>query len=83
MVVAKDVLSCAVLFQLRFRCELNRECSSLSLFSTSKGTEGKERGEKGRGGEEEMTAVGQEREHDRGKSQRERNCREWEEVYAV
>lgn len=61
-----------MLFQLRFPCELKRECSSLSLFSTSKGTEAKERGKKGRG--REMTAAGQEREHDRGKSLRERNC---------
>lgn len=74
---------CAALCQLGFPCERNRECSSLSLFSTSKETKAKERRKEERGGEKEKTAAGQEREHDKGKSQRERNCREWEEVYEM
>lgn len=79
--VGEDVPRCAVPFQLGFPCAPNREGGARShCLALQKEPKQRREGEKGRGGEEEMTAAGQERQHDRGKSQREWKWREWEEV---
>lgn len=75
-----DVPRCALPFQLGFPYAPNREGGARShCLALQKEPKQTREGEKGRGGEEEMTAAGQERQHDRGKSQREWKWREWEE----
>lgn len=78
---------CAVLFQLGFPRELNRECGSFSLFSTSKGAEAKER--EAKRGEREKRKWQQWGKKgsmikEKAKGNQQRNCRgEWEEVYEM